>query len=180
MEIKIIFAAAALGSILGLGSVNTQADTIGLYDLENFKFDDGSTATGEVRIDFGLEKVTALSLATTAGTTFSGHNYSGSSMGGSEFLFGSPGSTFALELDVPGSLSAYLPSAGNSPDIPLVGNTVTKETDNIGDVRYLESSAYFQAAPVPLPPSLLLMLPAIGAMALVTRRRSASDWRLTQ
>jgi hypothetical protein len=168
-----------LAGICGLWSAVSAADQIVEYQVSNGVFDDGGTVSGTFTYDFTSEAYTAVDLTTTATTNPAGN------IPQNGFGFTFPGATYT---------SAISPSTANIDGVDEAASSGTDRIDlvfttplsatGVTDLRTtsFESQSLGQfsrdltsgeVAPVPLPPSGILLISGVGAL-LWSRRRSSA------
>jgi hypothetical protein len=140
------------------------------WNLENVTFTDGATASGSFTIDAAAGTWSAFSIATTSGA-LSAYTYDPTTSG--LYFNGFGPNSFTI---MPGngqryltfSFVAALTDAGGTHAI----NTPSSwECMNCSPWRYMAGSVTSQAADVPEPATMAMVLPALGMLGFMSRRR---------
>lgn len=165
-----------LATLSGFGSAHASV----LWQLNNFNFNDGATATGWFRWDPGANKATSWNIATTAGT-LGAHIYleTNSSMyttfAGDDITFYVGNRQLRIGIanaDVLDTASAHLAPAVPNPG--QVGPYGFLECVNCAPYRTGQAGAYLSAdvppSNVPEPSTAALSVLALGLLAAVRRK----------
>jgi hypothetical protein len=167
-----------LVGICGFWSAVSAADEIVEYQLSNGLFDDGGSVSGTFTYDFTSESYTAVDLSTSATTNPAGNapqNGFGFSFFGASYTNPISASTANIDgVDEPNSSGSNRIDLVFSTPLSATGVTALKtssfESQSGEFFRDLSSG---QVAPVPLPPSFVLLVSGVGALLWSRRRASA-------
>lgn len=169
-----------LSLLLATIVVSASAHASVLWELNNFAFNDGATATGWFRWDEGTNKATSWNIATTAGT-LSAFTYLDTNSNTYTTFAGDDVTFYAgtrqlrigiANADVLDSPSAHLALAVANPG--QVGPNGFLECFNCSPYRIGQAGAFLSAdeptTNVPEPSTAALLMVALGSLAAVRRK----------
>lgn len=158
------------GSMLFGAAIQAHAVPI-TWTLEDVTFTDGASASGSFTIDTDAQIWWDFSIATTAGPSFSAFIYDATN---SRFSFGGFGPNSYTIIQTNGaryltfSFEQRLPGAGGT---VALNSPFSWECYNCSPWRNMTGSVTTEAAEVPEPATLAMMLPALGMLGWMSRRR---------
>jgi hypothetical protein len=168
---KTTIRAAIISGCLMLGAALPAQAELMKFNLDGVTFTDNTIATGFVTIDTTAHTSSAFDVSTTAGTlsafNFSNANsglYFGGGAGPNNFiLFTNSGDRY---------FNFSFASPLNATDASFALNTASSyECMNCSPFRMVTAGSLMNASAVPEPATSALLLPALGIMAWVSRRR---------
>lgn len=164
---------AALIAGLLLSGAATQAHAVPItWTLENVTFTDGASATGSFTIDADDQVWSAFNISTTAGPSLSAFTYDPTNSGLYFNGFG-PNSFTIMPANGQRYLTfSFLTALTDAGGTVAIHTPASWECYNCSPWRNMSGSVTTVApAEVPEPGTLALMLPAIGMLGWVSRRR---------
>ena len=170
MKKNTLRAAVVAGFLLLGAAVQAQAALI-TWTLQDVAFTDGASATGSFTIDAQARTWSAFNIATTDGANLSAFNYNPTNSG--LYFNGFGPNSFTV---MPGNGHRYITFSFLQP-LTDAGGTVAINTpsswecNNCSPWRTMAGSVTTEAAEVPEPATLAMVLPALGMLGWMSRRR---------
>ena len=169
-----LFAGLVLGASLLTAGLSAQATPI-TYRLTDVRFADGTFATGTVTFDSDTRRSSAYDISTTAGvlgafdwSLANSGLYYGGGAGPNNFTLITTNGSRAFNFSF---LSPFTNAGGSN----LINIASTYECLNCNPFRRVTGGSLTAvSAEVPEPGTLALMLPALGALAVASRRRKGA------
>jgi hypothetical protein len=161
----------ALAALMALcAALPAQATPI-TWTLNNVTFVDGGTASGSFTIDAAAQTWTNFSITTTNGSAMSGYTYDPATAGLYFNGFG-PNSLTIMPGDGHRYLTfSFLNALTDAGGTELINSQSSWECFNCSPWRTMSGSVTAQVNAVPEPGSAALLLPALGMLGWMTRRR---------
>jgi hypothetical protein len=162
--------AVVAGFLLFGAAVQAQAAAI-TWNLQDVTFADGASATGSFTIDAENSIWWAFDIATTDGPSLTAFNYNPTN---SRLYFGGygPNSFTIMQGDGHRYLTfSFLQPLTSGGGTFAINTASSWECYNCSPWRYMSGSVTSEAAAVPEPVTMALMLPTLGMLGWMSRRR---------